>query len=379
MSTKQAATIARADVVGSLLRPAYLRQARQAAHDGQMSDADLRAVEDRAVREAIALQEAIGLDVITDGEMRREGWNAPLRAALSGFTAFAGGTGYRWRTGAPEENQVRDDTGRTWPFVTETVQTQHDVAQTEYAFLRQNASRRAKYCLPAPSYYRTHWHEERSGGAYPTAEAFLTAMRDYTRQVVRNVVAMGCDYVQLDAPNYGRACDPDFQALMASQGRRGAIADLQFDVELDSSVFQDVEGIEGVTRGIHICRGNSAGAWNAQGGYEAIAADLFPRLDVDVLLLEYDTPRAGDFSPLRHILPQHHVVLGLLTTKHGQLEDAATVEARIREAAAYAPLERLALSPQCGFASVEAGNPISPEAQEAKLRLVVEVARRVWG
>jgi 5-methyltetrahydropteroyltriglutamate--homocysteine methyltransferase len=378
MTTNQPAARAHADVVGSLLRPAYLRQAREGVRQGQVSEAELRAAEDRAVREVIAYQEAIGLDVITDGEMRREGWNTPLRAALSGFTAFPGGTGYRWRTGDPEQNQVRDDTGRTWPFVTEAVQVQRNVAQTEYAFLNEHASRRAKYCLPAPSYYRTHWHEERSSGAYPTAEAFLTAMRDYTRQVVRDVVAMGCDYVQLDAPNYGRACDPEFQALMASQGRRGAIADLQFDVALDSSVFEEVEGIDQVTRGIHICRGNSAGAWNAQGGYEAIAADLFPRLDVDVLLLEYDTPRAGDFGPLRHILPQHHVVLGLLTTKHGQLEDPATVEARIREAATYVPLERLALSPQCGFASVEAGNPISPEAQEAKLRLIVQIARRVW-
>ena len=130
--------------------------------------------------------------------------------------------------------------------------------------------------------------------------------------------------------------------------------------------------------GGHICRGNSAGAWNAQGGYDAIAADFFPRLDVDVLLLEYDTPRAGDFAPLRHVLPQHSVVLGLLTTKHGQLEDAAMVEARMHEAAAYVPLERLALSPQCGFASVEAGNPITPDEQAAKLRLVTEVARRVW-
>ena len=378
MAASSQVTLARADVVGSLLRPDYLRQARQKMRDGQATEAELREVEDRAVQEAIVYQEAIGLDAITDGEMRREGWNAPLRAALSGFTAFPGGTGYRWRTGAPEANQVRDDTGRTWPFVTETIEVQRDVAQTEYAFLRRNASRRAKYCLPAPSYYRTHWHEARSSQAYPTAEAFLTAIRDYTRQVVRDVVAMGCDYVQLDAPNYGRACDPDFQTLMASQGRQGAIADLQFDVALDSSVFEDVPGIEGVTRGIHICRGNSAGAWNAQGGYEAIAADLFPRLDVDVLLLEYDTPRAGDFGPLRHVLPQHHVVLGLLTTKEGKLEDAAAVEARIHEAAAYVPLERLALSPQCGFASVEGGNPLSPDEQTAKLRLVAQIARRVW-
>jgi 5-methyltetrahydropteroyltriglutamate--homocysteine methyltransferase len=376
MTVNMRGDVARADVVGSLLRPAYLREARQGLREGRVSDPELRAAEDRAVREAVALQEALGLDVITDGEMRREGWNAPLRAALAGFTSFPGGTGYRWRVGDPEQNQVRDDQGRAWPFVTEQVQVQHDVAQAEYAFLHAHAHRRTKYCLPAPSYYRTHWHEAHSREAYPTAGEFLTTIRDYTRQVMRDVVAMGCDYVQLDAPNYGRACDPEFQALMEAQGRRGAIADLHFDVELDSSVF---DSLTGITRAIHICRGNSAGAWNSQGGYEAIAADLFPRLNVDVLLLEYDTSRAGDFSPLRHVLPQHTVVLGLLTTKHGRLENAATVEARIHEAAAYVPLERLTLSPQCGFASVEAGNPLTLEEQEAKLRLVVQTARRVWG
>ena len=368
--------VARAEVVGSLLRPDYLRRARQERRAQEVDDTALRAAEDRAVREAIALQEAVGLDVISDGEMRREGWNAPLRAALSGFAQFSGGTGYRWRTGNPEDNQVRDDSGRSWPFVIEQVQVQRDVVQAEYPFLQAHAQRRTKYCLPAPSYYRTHWHEARSRAAYPTVEEFLTVMRDYTRQAVRDVAALGCDYVQLDAPNYGRACDPEFQALMQAQGRRGAIADLHFDAGLDSSVF---EGISGITRAIHICRGNSAGAWNAQGGYDAIAADIFPRLDLDVLLLEYDTPRAGDFRPLRHVLPQHTVVLGLLTTKHGQLEDAATVEARIHEATAYVPLERLALSPQCGFASAEPGNPLTFDEQEAKLRLVVQLAQRVWG
>jgi len=376
MTANTQVEVARADVVGSLLRPAYLREARQGVRQGRVSDAELRAAEDRAVLEAIALQEAIGLDVITDGEMRREGWSAPLRAALTGFTAFPGGSGYRWRTGDPAQGLVRDDRDRSWPFVTERVQVQHDVAQAEYRFLKAHAHRRTKYCIPAPSYYRTHWHEARSGAAYPTVEEFLTTLRDYTRQVVHDVVALGCDYVQLDAPNYGRACDPEFQALMQAQERRGAIADLRFDVTLDSSVF---DGLPGITRAIHICRGNSAGAWNSQGGYDAIAADLFPRLNVDVLLLEYDTPRAGDFGPLRDILPQHTVVLGLLTTKHGQLEDAATVEARIHEAAAYIPLERLALSPQCGFASAEAGNPLTPDEQEAKLRLVAQIARRVWG
>lgn len=377
MATEARIGVARAEIVGSLLRPEYLKQARQAAREGKRTEAELRAVEDRAVIEAIALQERIGLDVISDGELRRAGWNAPLRAALSGFASFAGGPGYRWRTGDPEHAQVRADLGGAWPFVTERVQVLRDAAQAEYPFLKAHAHCRTKYTFPAPSYYRTHWHEQRSSAAYATAEAFLTTIRDYTRDVVRAVVAMGCDYVQLDAPNYGRACDPEFQALMQSQGREGAIADLQFDGELDNSVF---DGITDITRAMHICRGNGAGAWNAQGGYGAIAGRLFPLLqNVDVLLLEYDTPRAGDFSPLREALPQHRVVLGLLTTKEGRLEDASRVEARIHEAAQYLPLERLAVSPQCGFASAEAGNPVTPAEQEAKLRLVVQTARRVWG
>ena len=375
MTANTRVEVARADVVGSLLRPAYLQEARRGSGEGRVSEAALHAVEDRAVLEAIALQEAVGLEVITDGEMRRGGWSTPLRAALTGFTAIPGGSGYRWRTGDPAQGLVRDDRDRPWPFVMARVQVQRDVVQAEYPFLKAHAHSRTKYCLPAPSYYRTNWHEAHSRAAYPTVEEFLTELRDYTHQAVRDVVTMGCDYVQLDAPNYGRACDPEFQALMAAQGRRGVLADLRFDATLDSSVF---DGITGITRAIHICRGNSAGAWNAQGSYDAIAAELFPRLDVDVLLLEYDTPRAGDFRPLHHVLPQHTVVLGLLTTKHGQLEEAAAVEARIHEAAAYVPLERLALSPQCGFASVEVGNPLTPAEQEAKLRLVVQLARRVW-
>ncbi|HLZ72377.1 MAG TPA: cobalamin-independent methionine synthase II family protein [Dehalococcoidia bacterium] len=377
MTAETRTGVARAEIVGSLLRPDYLKAARQAAREGRLDGAQLREVEDRAVIEAIALQERLGLDVISDGELRRAGWNSPLRTVLSGFSAMQGGSGYSWRTGDAEHAQVRDDRGGSWPFVTQRVKMQSDAAQAEYPFLKAHAHRRTKYTFPAPSYYRTHWHEQHSSAAYPTVEGFLAEIRDFTRRVVRDVAAMGCDYIQLDAPNYGRACDPDFQALMQSQGRTGAIADLQFDGELDNSVF---DGVAGITRAMHICRGNGAGAWNAQGGYGAIAAPLFPLLsNVDVLLLEYDTPRAGDFSPLRELLPRQRAVLGLLTTKEGHLEDADTVAARIHEAQQFLPLARLAVSPQCGFASAEAGNPITAAEQEAKLRLVVQTARRVWG
>jgi 5-methyltetrahydropteroyltriglutamate--homocysteine methyltransferase len=181
----------------------------------------------------------------------------------------------------------------------------------------------------------------------------------------------------MDAPNYAQwHVDRDNRAAFESWGHDMA-AELVADAEIDDTVF---EGVRGVTRAIHICRGNAPGGrWLANGGYESIAGQVFPRLTrYDRLLLEYDTPRAGDFGPLRHVRPEATVVLGLLTTKQGALEDADTVETRLREATRHVPLERLAVSPQCGFASGEAGNPLTPEQQEAKLRRVAEVARRVW-
>ncbi len=191
------------------------------------------------------------------------------------------------------------------------------------------------------------------------------------------VVALGGDYVQMDAPNYAQwHVDADNRAAFESWGHDMA-AELVADAEIDNTVFA---GIRGVTRAMHVCRGNAPGGrWLANGGYDRIAGDVFPRLtNYDRLLLEYDTPRAGDFGPLRHIRPGTEVVLGLVTTKRGELEDATTVEARIREATRHVPVDRLALSPQCGFASGEAGNPLTADQQAAKLRLVGDVARRVW-
>lgn len=371
--------IARADTVGSLLRPAYLREARQGWRAGSVSAAELRAAEDRAVCEAIPLQEAAGLDVINDGELRRGTWIVTT-SATSGHTAIPADPHEPywlslWKGPAPAAPPVMQPPTRL--YVTARMQEARDVAQTEYAFLKAHTSTRTKYTLPAPSWHRVYWHPVHSRAAYPTVEDYLYAMRDYIRDVVQRVMALGCDYVQLDAPNYGMFhCDAEARAFFAAQGRDLA-AECTFDVTLDNAVFA---GISEVTRALHVCRGNNAGGrWVANGGYEAVADRLFPHLtNIDTLLLEYDTPRAGDFRPLRHVLPQHTVVLGLLTTKSAVLEDAAAVTARIREASQYIPLERLALSPQCGFASVAAGNPLTFVQQEAKLQLVSQIARQVW-
>jgi 5-methyltetrahydropteroyltriglutamate--homocysteine methyltransferase len=264
------------------------------------------------------------------------------------------------------------------PFITRPLEVAQDIVSAEYAFLRAHARHRTKFTIPAPSWHRIFWHPEYSRAAYPTPEDFLRAVARYLRdEVVSKIVALGGDYVQMDAPNYAQwHVDPENRAAFESWGHDMA-AELRADAEIDNEVF---DGVTGITRAIHICRGNAPGGrWLANGGYDRIAGEVFPRLTrYDRLLLEYDTPRAGDFGPLRHVRADAAVVLGLLTTKRGALEDAAAVETRIREASRLVPLERLALSPQCGFASGEAGNPLTHEEQAAKLRLVGEVARRVW-
>ena len=386
MTASTRARVARADVVGSLLRPAYLRQARQGARAGTVSEADVRAAEDRAVREAISVQESAGLDVITDGELRRQSWvvTIPLReegashAPLAGYEFLPAEPGWWSLWKEPDGRRAQVWTAATRPFVTKGLRVVRDIVAEEYAFLKANAHARTKFTIPAPSWHRIFWHPEYSRAVYPTPEDFLRAVAAYLREeVVPKLIALGGDYIQMDAPNYAQwHVDAGNRAAFEAWGH-DMTAELTADAEIDNTVF---EGVGGVTRAIHICRGNAPGGrWLADGGYERIAGEVFPRLtNYDRLLLEYDTPRAGDFGPLRHVRPETAVVLGLLTTKQGALEDAAAVERRIREASQHISLTRLAVSPQCGFASGEAGNPLTLEQQEAKLRRVAEVARRVW-
>jgi 5-methyltetrahydropteroyltriglutamate--homocysteine methyltransferase len=377
--------IARADTVGSLLRPPYLQEARQALIEAKMSAEAAHAIEDRAVLEDIAIQEQVGLDVITDGEARRTNWIASV-GVTPGYNPPLGGFVPKeiaapawmsfWRNNQGQRSGMRLP---AWPVICEPLRVQRDIVADELGYLKRHTTKRTKYTFPAPSYHRVFWDKELSGQAYPTVDDFLVAVRDYIREhVIERAIALGCDYIQMDAPNYGQSyTDREVMDVMTSQGH-DLNAELIGDAEIDNSVF---EGVSGVTRALHICRGNGpGGTWSAAGGYDQFAAEMFPRLtNYDALLLEYDTPRAGDFSPLQHVLPNTVVVLGLLTTKEGELESAALVEQRIREASKYVPLERLALSTQCGFASAGAGNPLTPAEQEAKLRRVVEVARKVWG
>ena len=382
-----AATTVRADVVGSLLRPQYLREARDAARAGSLDAGELHALEDKAVLEAIALQESAGIEAITDGEFRRTGWIAfipmvddPLFAApVSGLEFLDAASGWRglWKTGAGDPADTSALPPEE-PFVTRRLRVERDIVGDEYSFLKEHAHARAKYTIPAPSWSRIFWHPEYSTDAYPTSDDFIEDVARLTREhIVDRLVELGCDYIQLDAPNYAQwHIDPGNRAVFEEHGHDMA-HELVSDAELDNMVF---EGLTGVTRAMHMCRGNAPGGmWAATGGYEVISSEVFPRLtNLDRLLLEYDTDRAGGFAPLADVLPHHQVVLGLVTTKDGTPENADDVVARIEEATEHVPLERLALSPQCGFASGEIARTMTPEEQEAKLRLVGEVARRVW-
>jgi 5-methyltetrahydropteroyltriglutamate--homocysteine methyltransferase len=248
----------------------------------------------------------------------------------------------------------------------------------EYAFLARYAQARTKFTMPAPSYHRRFWSPQHSRAAYDRVEEYLGEIRDWLRSEVATLMALGCDYIQLDAPNYGSYCDPDTRAALVAAGR-DPDADLAFDADLDNSLFDQVPST-GLTTALHICRGNGPrGMWHSTGGYGVIAGQVFPRLTAfRRLLLEYDSDRAGGFEPLTGCAPGSVVVLGLVTTKSEALDDEAAVARRIAEAARYKPLGELALSTQCGFASAPGENPVTPAGQRAKLELVARLARRTW-
>jgi 5-methyltetrahydropteroyltriglutamate--homocysteine methyltransferase len=375
----------RAETVGSLLRDdAVVRAARRSA------PADNALLGD-AVRDAIRLQEELGLDVITDGEVRRTSW-AQTPRFVDAFAVSGGQKPLNWRgategrfgaprtIGASHLNASPTVSRGGYPAVTRRIATAKRTGDmtAEYGFLARYATARTKFTMPAPSYHRRYWSPESAAAAgYDSPEEFLTEIRDYLRSIAHTLVALGCDYIQLDAPNYGSLCDPDTIAALRAEGRDPQ-AEMAFDAALDSSLFEGLR-LPGITSALHVCRGNgAAGAWHSAGGYSAVSAALFPHLAVDRLLLEYDSDRAGGFEPLADVPDGTTVVLGLLTTKSPKLEYDADVLARITEAARFKPLDQLALSTQCGFASVPVDNPVTPAEQRAKLAAVVRLARQVW-
>ena len=358
----------RSEVIGSLLRPQYLKDALQRHDEGAISDADLSAVEDRAVLDAIELQEACDLDVIADGEMRRLYWFDPLTQSLSGFSSevtapvpFTSGQGIKMET-VP------------LPAIVQRLGPKRNLPLEEIEFLRLHTTRPFKATLPSLTYASVLWVPGTSDKVYPNREEAMQDALRLTRDLVQQLVDAGVTYIQLDAPRYTHLVS---EVGIANFQRLGIDPDtwLADMIATDNALMA---GFPNVTFGIHLCRGNNRSMWSVEGGYDGIAERLFNDLNVDRLLLEYDTPRAGSFAPLRFVPAGKTVVLGLITTKEPELESDDLLKRRIDEASKYVPLDRLALSPQCGFASVFEGNAISEDVQRAKLETLSRVAKSVW-
>jgi 5-methyltetrahydropteroyltriglutamate--homocysteine methyltransferase len=364
---------ARTDVVGSLLRPPVLLEARRQLEAGKLSRAAFKEVEDRAVDEALALQEDAGLDVVTDGEMRRLSFQSQVPAAVDGFgdwdlDAFLWGD---WHSDELGDLTIE----RPRIAVVEPLRRRRSLLCEEFAYARGRTDRVLKVTLPSPSLFANFYDPERSRNAYPTLEAFLEELAEILRKEVEELVELGATYIQLDAPHYPLLLDEGYRRFYES---RGWPAERWLDLgsELDNLV---IGGHSGVTFGFHLCRGNQASRWLVAGGYDWLAERLFSRIRAQRILLEYDDARSGGFEPLTHIADDAICVLGLVTTKTARRETVPELAIRIREAATVVPLERLALSPQCGFSTSVVGNSLSLEDERAKLRTIAETAAEVWG
>ena len=363
-----------ADVVGSLLRPPELLAAREALAMGAMTPADFKQVEDRAVDDAVALQEEAGLEVVTDGEMRRLSFQSQMTDAVEGFEG-AGIDAFLWGDWRGDEHVGPQRRERPEELaVTSTLRRKRHLAAEEFTYLRARASRAPKVTLPSPSLYASFWSPGRSS-AYPSIDGFLADAAAILREEVAELARLGAAYIQLDAPHYALALDPAWAAFYQSRGWDAADW-LAQGVELDNAVM---DGFDGVTFALHVCRGNQGSRWLAEGGYEPLVEPVLQRTAAQRLMLEYDDERSGGFEALRGVPNDKTVALGLVTTKSPRVETAAGLAERVREAARHFPLEQLAVSPQCGFATSVGGNAISEEDQRRKLRVVGETAQAVWG
>ncbi len=364
--------VPRSDVVGSLLRPPELLDAREGLERGELSIPAFKRIEDEAVDWAIRLQEEAGLDVVTDGEMRRLSFQSQLPAAVEGFAdwdldAFLWG---EWHS-----DEVGDLALERPPLaVVGKLRRLRGLSTEEFVYARGRTNRVLKVTLPSPSMLSSFYDPARAPAEYPTLDRYLEDVADILREEVGELVALGATAIQIDAPQYPLLVEPRWRDFYASRGWP-AERWLDLGLELDNHV---IGSHPGVTFSFHLCRGNQASRWLVSGGYDWLAARLFPKINAERLLLEYDDERSGDFAPLAHVPEDKVAVLGLVTTKTARRETVEELVARIREASAFIPVERLAVSPQCGFATSILGNALTIEDETAKLRAVAETAEAVW-
>ncbi len=364
----------RAEVIGSLLRPAYLKEARKAREAGSLTAREFKRVEDRAVDEAVALQERSGVDVVTDGEMRRTHFIAPLTDVISGVKSIPAFTRVWKRPHEQGEKAERTEIQVQYAVV-ERIRRQRSLTNEEFTYARSRATKPLKVTLPSPLMMTLRWSPEFSRDAYPDPFDLFADAAVIIRQEAQELAALGCEYIQIDAPELGMLCD--------AERRRQDFADRGMDPDRllteGIDLINSVADVPGVHFGLHLCRGNNRGYYVGEGGYESIAKQVFKRAgNFDRWLLEYDDWRSGSFEPLREVPTDRGVVLGLISTKRIELEPRDALLKRIEEAGRYFPREQLALSTQCGFGTVWEGNPIPDEIQESKLSLVAEIAHRAW-
>ena len=366
--------IYRAEVIGSMLRPDYLKQARRRWEAGDLTVREFKRLEDRAVDEMIALQERLGLDVVTDGEMRRTHFIAPLTDVITGVKPIPAFKRIWKRPHQPGEQAQQVEIPVQYAVV-DKIRRTRSLTNEEFAYARARATRPLKVTLPSPLMMTLRWSPEYSRDAYPDPFALFADAAAIVREEARELAALGCEYIQIDAPELGMLCDPERRR--ADFADRGMDPDRLLTEGID--ILNSVAEVPGVTFGLHLCRGNNQGYYVGEGGYESIARQVFRRAtNFSRWLLEYDDWRSGSFEPLGEIPDGNDVVLGLISTKRSECEPIQEIVNRIEQAGRYFPRDRLALSTQCGFGTVWQGNPIPPSAQEEKLRLVAQIAHRVW-
>jgi 5-methyltetrahydropteroyltriglutamate--homocysteine methyltransferase len=361
----------RADQVGSLLRPPELVDARERYQNQHISREELRRIEDRCIREVVRKQEAIGLKSITDGEFRRAYFHTDFLQKLEGVTI---GSGFEVNF-----HGKQGDVHFAPPKVSVTGKLRHveDIQTADFQFLKSIATATPKVTIPSPT--MVHFRGGRQGidiQAYPDMDEFYVDLARCYREEIDSLYRAGCRYIQLDDTNLAYLCDPKLRAGATQRG----LDPNQLPHEYASLINAVIDNRpQDLTVAIHLCRGNFKSAWVGEGGYEPVAEVLFNELNVDAYFLEYDDERSGDFAPLRFVPARKTVVVGLVSTKVATLESREAVTERVQEAARYMPVENMCLSPQCGFASTVHGNEITEATEWAKLELVVNAAREIWG
>jgi 5-methyltetrahydropteroyltriglutamate--homocysteine methyltransferase len=362
----------RADHVGSLIRPDALIAARAAAERNEIPEAELRRIREDAIRDVVRLQQEIGLNVVTDGEFNRGSWQRDFLLKLANVQPIPSKLTVRFHSSAG----TRDHSPPSLA-VTGKLGRPNAIFVDDFRFLKSVARAMPKVTIPSPTVL--HFRGGRAAidrKAYPDMSAFYEDLARVYAQEIRDLADAGCRYLQIDEVNLAYLCDPALRAEVANIGEDPALLPRTYAKLLNDTIARRPPGM---TVCMHLCRGNFAGAWIAEGGYEPIAELLFNAIGVDGYFLEYDSPRAGGFEPLRFLPKGKVAVLGLVTTKSAQLETKDALKRRIDEAARHAPIEQLALSPQCGFSSGIGGNAMTAADEVAKLRLVVETAQEVWG